>query len=57
MSTDFARMLKNTLKKMQDRIDDANQTYEGDQPGAGNNEGMLSAAMADVFNGGGDDGD
>ena len=49
MSTDFARMLKNTLKKMQDRIDDANQTYEGDQPG--NNEGQLAAAAAAIFNG------
>ena len=35
MSTDFAKMLKTTLKKMQERIDDANQTYEGDQPGLG----------------------
>ena len=33
MSSDFASMLKTTLKKMQERIDDANQTYEGDQPG------------------------
>ena len=33
MSSDFAKMLKTTLKKMQERIDDANQTYEGDQPG------------------------
>ena len=35
MSSDFAKMLKTTLKKMQERIDDANQTYEGDQPGNG----------------------
>ena len=33
MSSDFAEMLKTTLNKMQERIDDANQTYEGDQPG------------------------
>ena len=33
MSSDFAKMLKTTLKKMQERIDDANQTYDGDQPG------------------------
>ena len=32
MSSDFAEMLKSTLNKMQERIDDANQTYE-DQPG------------------------
>ena len=30
MSSDFAEMLKTTLNKMQERIDDANQTYEGD---------------------------
>ena len=30
MSTDFAKMLRTTLTKMQERIDDANQTYEGD---------------------------
>ena len=35
MSSDFANMLKDTLKKMQERIDDANQTYEVDQPGMG----------------------
>ena len=40
MSSDFAKMLKTTLKKMQERIDDANQTYEGDQPGNGN-EGAM----------------
>ena len=31
MSSDFAEMLKTTLNKMQERIDDANQTYEGDR--------------------------
>ena len=36
MSSDFAEMLKTTLNKMQERIDDANQTYEGDQPGMEN---------------------
>ena len=30
MSSDFAKMLKTTYKKMQERIDDANQTYEAD---------------------------
>ena len=35
MSSDFAKMLKTTLRKMQERIDDANQTYEADQPGLG----------------------
>ena len=35
MSSDFAKMLKTTYKKMQERIDDANQTYEADQPGMG----------------------
>ena len=35
MSTDFADMLKSTYKKMQERIDGANQTYEGDAPGGG----------------------
>ena len=33
MSSDFTTMLKQTLKTMQERIDDANQTYEVDQPG------------------------
>ena len=49
MSSDFAKMLKTTLKKMQERIDDANQTYEGDQPG-----GMGAEGGAGQF--GGDDG-
>ena len=40
MSSDFAKMLKTTLKKMQERIDDANQTYEGDQPGG--NDGATA---------------
>ena len=44
MSTDFAKMLKTTLKKMQERIDDANQTYEGDQPGLGDDAGNFGAA-------------
>ena len=35
MSSDFAEMLKTTLNKMQERIDDANQTYEGDAAGMG----------------------
>ena len=30
MSSDFTTMLKQTLKTMQERIDDANQTYEVD---------------------------
>ena len=51
MSTDFAKMLRTTLTKMQERIDDANQTYEGDQPGGA---GDLAAAANMVFNG--DDG-
>ena len=42
MSSDFAEMLKTTLNKMQERIDDANQTYEGDQPGM---EGAGSAGF------------
>ena len=49
MSSDFAKMLKTTLKKMQERIDDANQTYEVDQPG-----GMGAEGGAGQF--GGDDG-
>ena len=32
ISCNFAELLKSTLLKMQERIDDANQTYEGDQP-------------------------
>ena len=32
ISSNFAELLKSTLIKMQERIDDANQTYEGDQP-------------------------
>ena len=48
MSSDFAKMLKTTLRKMQERIDDANQTYEGDQPGGMGAEGAA--------NFGGDDG-
>ena len=43
MSSDFAKMLKTTLKKMQERIDDANQTYEGDQPGGMGVEGSAAA--------------
>ena len=35
MSSDFAQMLKSTYKKMQERIDDANQTYETDHAGLG----------------------
>ena len=31
ISSNFAELLKSTLTKMQERIDDANQTYEGDQ--------------------------
>lgn len=50
MSTDFAKMLKTTLKSMQERIDDANQTFEEDQPGLGGVEGAGAAAF------GGDDG-
>ena len=44
MSSDFAKMLKTTLKKMQERIDDANQTYDGDQPGV---EGGPAASGLD----------
>lgn len=60
MSSDFAKMLKETLQKMQERIDDANQTYEGaDQPGNatmgagggqygfGDDEGVPAANMWD----------
>ena len=36
MSSDFAEMLKTTLHKMQERIDDANQTYVDEN---GNPEG------------------
>ena len=50
MSTDLAKMLKTTLKKMQERIDDANQTYEGDQPGGFDADNAGAAAF------GGDDG-
>ena len=32
ISSNFAELLKSTLTKMQERIDDANQQYEGDQP-------------------------
>lgn len=31
ISSNFAELLKSTLTKMQERIDDANQNYEGDQ--------------------------
>ena len=44
MSTDFALMLKSTYKKMQERIDDANQTYEADHPGMGEGTGYGGAA-------------
>ena len=44
MSTDFALMLKSTYKKMQERIDDANQTYEADHPGMGEGGGYGGAA-------------
>ena len=47
MSTDFAKMLRTTLTKMQERIDDANQSYEMDQPG-GN---ILDAAASQLLNG------
>ena len=30
MSSDFAQMLKDTLRKMHERVDFANQTWEGD---------------------------
>lgn len=52
MSTDFAKMLRTTLTKMQERIDDANQTYDGDQPG--NNGDVLAAAADQIFGMGGD---
>ena len=48
MSTDFAKMLRTTLTKMQERIDDANQTYDADQPGH-NQEGTIAAAAAQIF--------
>ena len=44
MSTDFALMLKSTYKKMQERIDDANQTYEADHPGLGEGGSYGGAA-------------
>ena len=44
MSSDFASMLKTTYKKMQERIDSANNnTNEADYPGRGN-EGGYGAA-------------
>ena len=46
MSSDFAKMLKTTLKKMQERIDDANQTYDGDQPGV--EGGPAAGGMDDL---------
>ena len=50
MSSDFANMLKDTLKKMQERIDDANQTYEMDQPGnAAEGAGNFGAGGAAAF--------
>ena len=42
ISSNFAELLKSTLTKMQERIDDANQTYEGDQPTA--MEGLGASA-------------
>ena len=44
MSTDFADMLKSTYKKMQERIDSANQTYEGDHPGMGGGDAGFGGA-------------
>lgn len=32
ISSNFTELLKQTLTKMQERIDEANQTFEGDQP-------------------------
>jgi hypothetical protein len=32
ISGNFAELLKQTLTKMQERIDEANQNFEGDQP-------------------------
>lgn len=50
MSGDFAQMLKTALEKMQERIDDANHDYEGDQPqlagGEGGGLGHAAAQMA-----------
>ena len=43
MSSDFALMLKTTYKTMVERIDDANQTYEVDQPGMGGDAGYGGA--------------
>ena len=49
MSTDFALMLKSTYKKMQERIDDANQTYEADHPGMGEGGGGYGGAAGGGF--------
>ena len=32
ITSNFAELLKQTLTKMQERIDEANQNFEGDQP-------------------------
>ena len=49
ISCNFAELLKSTLMKMQERIDDANQTYEGDQPhmmdGLGASAAQAAAAV------------
>ena len=31
MSSDFAQMLKDTLRRMHERVEFANQTWEGDE--------------------------
>ena len=53
MSTDFADMLKSTYKKMQERIDSANQTYEGDAPGMGGGDPGFGGAAGGSFEEGG----
>ena len=46
ISSNFAELLKSTLTKMQERIDDANQTYEGDQPQMVEGLGAIAQSAA-----------
>ena len=46
ISSNFAELLKSTLTKMQERIDDANQNYEGDQSQMMDGLGAHAAAAA-----------
>lgn len=51
ISCNFAELLKSTLTKMQERIDDANQQYEGDQPMMMDGlRASAEAAAADIQN-------